>query len=78
MMHNNLEAGYGLFISVHSVKGELWKKTDVSSPVIPLARSKAIVKRKHVGSMVELLEELQESSTPEQKGVSALEASSSG
>lgn len=30
MLYNNLELGHGLFVSVQSLSGELWKRTDVS------------------------------------------------
>lgn len=30
MLHNNLEPGHALFISIDSLQGELWKRTDIS------------------------------------------------
>lgn len=30
MLHNNLEPGHGLFVSIDSLQGELWKRTDIT------------------------------------------------
>lgn len=47
MLHNNLEPGHSLFISIDSLHGELWKRTDVSNgPDGDVVRNSRLTRRR--------------------------------